>query len=227
MTTADGTTAPPWFRRGVSLLILFHLATLFVAPMAFSTSVGSDGPSPLAEDVMAWFQSYSHIDLAYLNHGYYFFAPDPGPNHLVEYQLTFADGNAEPSDDADVDERRPEVHRFPDRERHWPRLLYHRHFMLSEWLHNRYVPPSPPDVRSGDPAALDDWKHHRDLYVQTWESYREHLRNESGATTVTLSRVEHRPPLVMEVVQGGMGLNDPALYQTFGRDDAPMMNAER
>lgn len=57
----------------------------------------------------------------YLSHGYRFFAPDPGPSHLLVYRLHYPDGR--------VLERR-----LPDPQRHWPRLLYHRWFMLSETI---------------------------------------------------------------------------------------------
>ena len=33
-----------------------------------------------------------YLEAAYLDHGYAFFAPDPGPSHLVRYELEFDDG---------------------------------------------------------------------------------------------------------------------------------------
>jgi hypothetical protein len=60
----------------------------------------------------------------YLNHGYRFFAPDPGPASVVEFQIERADGSQE-------------VGLFPDRQainRDYPRLNYHRWFMWSETL---------------------------------------------------------------------------------------------
>ncbi|NIO41435.1 MAG: hypothetical protein GTO41_15415, partial [Burkholderiales bacterium] len=55
----------------------------------------------------------------FLDHGYRFFAPEPGPGHLVRYEVTTSDGAGAAG-------------QFPDRDRIWPRLLYHRWFMLSE-----------------------------------------------------------------------------------------------
>jgi len=60
----------------------------------------------------------------FLGHGYRFFAPDPGPSHLVEFEITSADGSVVSG-------------RFPDRDddaNSLPRLQYHRWFMLSETI---------------------------------------------------------------------------------------------
>lgn len=67
----------------------------------------------------------------YLGHGYRFFAPDPGPSHLLVYRVTRADGST-------VDGR------FPDKDTIWPRLMYHRWFMLSETIfeEHRGLPPT-------------------------------------------------------------------------------------
>jgi hypothetical protein len=64
--------------------------------------------------------------ILFLGHGYRFFAPNPGPSHRVIYQGVRADGS------------KFEGH-FPDRNNHWPRLLYHRWFMLSETLFNEQL----------------------------------------------------------------------------------------
>jgi hypothetical protein len=61
-----------------------------------------------------------YLDALYLNHGYSFFAPDPGPGRLVYY---------------DIYDRQGTVIRqgkFPDWDMQWPRLWYHRHFMLAD-----------------------------------------------------------------------------------------------
>ncbi|MFN5320625.1 MAG: hypothetical protein ACK49R_10655 [Planctomycetota bacterium] len=69
----------------------------------------------------------------YLSHGYRFFAPDPGPSHLLVYRLHYPDG--------EVRERK-----FPDAEKLSPRLRYHRWFMLSETLFAEHS--SQPDRES-------------------------------------------------------------------------------
>jgi len=71
----------------------------------------------------------------YLSHGYRFFAPDPGPSHLLVYRLHYPDG--------EMRERK-----FPDAGKISPRLRYHRWFMLSETLYAEHS--SQPDRQSFD-----------------------------------------------------------------------------
>ena len=63
----------------------------------------------------------------FLGHGYRFFGPDPGPSHILEYRIESADGE-------EINDK------FPDRDQHWPRLLYHRWFMLSETIYEDRFP---------------------------------------------------------------------------------------
>lgn len=66
-----------------------------------------------------------------MGHGYRFFAPNPGDSHLVQYKVTKNDGTQIKGV-------------FPDRENAWPRLLYHRWFMLSETIFAEHAQtPSP------------------------------------------------------------------------------------
>ena len=102
----------PWIRAIVSLLLLFHLAAVIIAPLSMMMPTAN-----LVEPVRRKFQPYHQ--LTYLGHGYQFFAPDPGPSHFVQYTGTDGQG------------KQVSGH-FPDREVHWPRLHYHRWFMYSE-----------------------------------------------------------------------------------------------
>ena len=106
-------------RRFASVLILGYLAIVIIGPL--SNPIASDHLSaPLAE-----LASPIHRAL-FLGHGYRFFAPDPGPSHLLVYRGIRPDGT------------RFEGH-FPDRNKNWPRLLYHRWFMLSETIFNEQM----------------------------------------------------------------------------------------
>lgn len=110
----------------VSAALIFYLFVLFLGPL--SNPVGSDFLTrPLAE-----FVSPIHRAM-FLGHGYRFFGPDPGPGHSVVYRITDHDG--------DFTERR-----FPDRDQIWPRLMYHRWFMLSESIFNEHA--MTPDEKS-------------------------------------------------------------------------------
>ncbi|MCO6456879.1 MAG: hypothetical protein J5I93_16395 [Pirellulaceae bacterium] len=188
----------PWVRRLVSGLLLLHVTAVFTAPFTFATSSGPGFASPFAGTLMGLLEPY--INAVFLNHGYFFFAPNPGPAHLVRYRLEFDDG------------REPVEGLFPDLRRHWPRLLYHRHFMLSESLNGRFAPPEPPPEIVGDPVAMAAWQRARRQYEALRDSYANHLRKQYGAARVELTRVEHRLPTTYEVIEQGMRLDDPSLY---------------
>jgi hypothetical protein len=99
-------------RLAVSIVLVGYLSIVLLGPL--SNPVGSEFLTrPLARAIAP-----IHRTL-FLGHGYRFFGPDPGPSHLVVYR--FVDG------DGELIEKR-----FPDRDEIWPRLMYHRWFMLSE-----------------------------------------------------------------------------------------------
>lgn len=102
-------------QRGVaSIVLLLFLFILLLGPL--NNPVGSDHFSrPLGR----WISPVHQV--LFLGHGYRFFGPDPGPGHWIECRLIAAD------------ETVTEI-RFPDRQEHWPRLRYHRWFMLAETL---------------------------------------------------------------------------------------------
>src|SRR5262249_5848411 len=151
-----------------------HLTAVFIAPFAVACTTGGP-PSPAIDPIRQALQPY--IAAMFLDHGYFFFAPNPGPNHLVDYKLEFADG------------RPPLEGRFPNLATERPRLLSHRYFMLSEALNASFVPPemppepSPPPLtagaeeraryqleRSAYQQAADDWQRRRKQYEAMRES---------------------------------------------------------
>ncbi len=203
---------PPWLKVLASALIALHLTAVFWGPLAFASA-----GSPLTGSVFAVLRPY--IDALYLNHGYSFFAPDVGPSRLVRYKVEFADG------------REPVVGMFPNLATQQPRLLYHRHFMLSEALSNRFVPPeAPPEPTPPSLTAtaaeqtryrlqkeayqqdLAIWQHERRQYDAMWKSFEQHLLAEHGGSKVTLTRVVHRLPLPVEVQREGRRLDAPDSY---------------
>lgn len=204
--------SPAW-QAGLSLLLLMHLCALLTAPLGLAAA-GSPAIRPLA-------LLEPYVNLLYLNHSYFFFAPNPGPNHLVRYELVFSDG------------QESVVGEFPNRKVQWPRLLYHRYFMLSETLNNFYEPatpvpePRPPqdDSRQARRAYLREktewdegyrqWRQRRDIYEALRKSIAAHLQATTGASEVTLIRREHRPLRPWEYSEDRLQLTDPQTYQNL------------
>ncbi len=199
-----------------SALILFHVTAVFWPPFTFASTV-RDSSSPFADGVMSWLRPYA--SLMYLDHGYFFFAPDPGPSHLVQYKVEFADGRA------------PVEGVFPSLKDHQPRLMYHRHFMLAEALQNAFVPPEPP-ARPQLPANLTDserraleieqkavfaeqtaiWKHRREQYELLHKSIEDHLLAKHGGNKVTITRREHLLLAPADYLRMGQRLDLPETY---------------
>jgi hypothetical protein len=68
----------------------------------------------------AWKVFRPYLQALYLNHGYNFFAPEPNPTTLLDFEAERADGTV--------------VHgRIPDRSIQ-PRLLYQRYLLLTEHI---------------------------------------------------------------------------------------------
>jgi len=206
----------PWAKTLISLFLAVHLTAVFIAPFRFACNTGGSS-SPLADAVFRTLNPY--IATLFLDQGYFFFAPEPGPSHLVDYKLEFADG------------RPPIEGRFPDLATERPRLLYHRHFMLSEALHANYAPaeappePSPPALtasaaeraryqlqRAEHQRTLIAWQRQRKRYEAMRASIEQHLLHQFGADQVTLARIEHRPPLPDEFDSLGQRLNAAESY---------------
>lgn len=178
-----------------------HVLAIFAPPFAFSTSgMRPTEGSPIAMGLISIFKPYA--DFTFLNHGYAFFAPDPGPSHLVRAHLEFDDGR--PGKDIT----------FPNLNDEWPRLLYHRHFMLSESLNTRFVPPSLPLDVPQDSPQYRSWRHARDVYDAMWQSFERHLAKAHGASSAVLTRIEHRQPIPdeFERTKDRMLIDDPRLY---------------
>jgi hypothetical protein len=216
-TQQEATTAgpAPWLKLVLSGLLALHVTAVFWAPFAFASR--SEGPSPLADPIARALRPY--IQFFFLDHGYSFFAPEVGPSHLVRYKVEFDDG------------REPLVGTFPDLKTQQPRLLYHRHFMMSETLHNFYAPPTPPPEPTPPPLPstaeqralftvqkqeyqemLTRWRHRRAQYELLWKSYEDHLRTEHGGSKVTLTRVEHELATPLQVQHTGRRLNAKDSY---------------
>jgi hypothetical protein len=182
----------------ISLLLVWHLTAVFLAPLSVYPT------SRLVVQIAQQRPMQWYLDVLYLNHGYHFFAPDPGPGHLIRYELLDQSGGV------------LEQGEFPNRKEQWPRLWYHRHFMLAD--------------QAGLPQADEQ---ETALWQRRYlESYARHLLHANEeAQTVRLRRVAHHP-LPPHLALQGRKLNDPEGYQTLmevtqRRSDLPPGPAEQ
>ena len=158
----------------VSIVLLAHLTAIFSAPWS------SPPPSSYASQVVADFYR-PYLEGAYLYHGYRFFAPNPGPSHLVRYVVHLEDGSKVEG-------------RFPDRQEHWPRLFYHRHFMLSETIFNRTQPfmeISEEEISKLSPRERDDFQQAREPVDALVKSVAKHLLRKHEGVRVELFLQQH------------------------------------
>jgi hypothetical protein len=185
------TAAQTWSRparRLASLLIAGYLAAVIVPPLA--------GPPPASELAGRLRQPLRPlIGVLHLDHGYRFFAPDPGPGHTIRWTVTMPDGATRSGT-------------IPDRERDWPRLLYHRRFMIAEKIAAQ-VPTSeaPRDVRD---RAKPEW-------LTLVKGVAGNLLRATGGDRVRLEMVEHYLPAPEEIVAGTAGADVVTPLGTFAR----------
>ena len=165
----------PWspaVRMAVSLGLLAYFAAVIVPPLA--------GPPPASELAVAALQPLRPlVGSLFLGHGYRFFAPNPGPGHSIQWTMQMADGSTRQGS-------------IPDRHADWPRLLYHRRFMIREQI-AAFVPPpdAPADVRQ---QSRGEWQPLvKDIAGQ--------LLHRHGGNQVTLQMTEHYLPSPEELIR--------------------------
>jgi hypothetical protein len=191
----------------ISALLALHVAAVFVGPWSM--------PPYESELSAALGRAMSiYIRGASLDNGYRFFAPEPGPSHLIRYELQFDDGS-----------RLEGI--FPNLEQEWPRLLYHRHFMLSEFANTLDNPDfeNPALTSMPVPAEWQSLASLKALHDNVVKSYAAHLAHKFSARQVSLYLRRHNIPLPEEVARG-VSLADPRWNQekllgTFDAGELP------
>jgi hypothetical protein len=158
----------------VSSILVWHLFAVFIAPMSVPPS------SALVMEVAQGSHLQWYLDALYINHGYAFFAPDPGSGRLVRWEILNAQGAVTKQGE------------FPNAKEQWPRLWYHRHFMLADQV--------------GDGMDDDVWRR------RFLEAYARHILRESDGAAVRVRWIEHQP-LAPEVALKGAKLDDPSTYR--------------
>jgi hypothetical protein len=163
-----GVTWPRVLRWAVNLWLVFHITAIIIAPASVTPS------SAIFQ--AGWDLVHPYLQILNLNNGYHFFAPEPGDSTLLAFEAQRVDGTV-------VRGRIP----GPDIV---PRLLYHRHFMLTE-----HMTEAPEELQ------------------QEWVgSYATHIRQKYGAARVKLMGQIHHLA-TMDMVRQGKRLDDPASYE--------------
>jgi hypothetical protein len=194
------------FRLVLSILIAAHLLAIFLPPLSFQTR-GSLGQSPSVATLLGPLESYGQF--LYIDRGYAFIAPDPGPSHLIQVAVT------DPSTRDTSGTATREEWMYPDRSRQWPRLLYHRHFMLTEYLYEIYQPPLPDDVSQLQPDELKFWTDARSRYEHFRQSMIRHLEHENPNHEIAVRRIEHLIPDLVAYREQPVSLTDINSYRVL------------
>lgn len=197
----NSNVCPTWLRRLCLGLAALHLLGVLSEPLRFF----SRSELGVAPD-FGWLRETSkpYSQWLYLDHGYFFFAPNPGPGHLIRCSL---------SEKKDAEHLEPDASArtrfFPDRKSDWPRLRYHRYFMLSEFYNSRYAPRQVTDELKKDSEFMARWTFDNDLYLQIQSSMTKSLKHSTGATQVDLRRFERLLPDPPQILREGLALDDP------------------
>ena len=161
-----------WFRRlgmcALNAWLIMHLTAIFTAPATVGPS------SQVSRDY--WEMVGPYLQFLYLNHGFHYFAPQPGSSNLLRWSATRSDGTEVTGEFPNFDIK--------------PRLYYHRHFMLSEYLGN-----SDPELQTGLAVA-----------------YAGNLMRAHDADEVSLTIVRHDLPTMARIRAGG-SVNDEDLFE--------------
>jgi hypothetical protein len=182
-------------RAALSILVLIHILAVFVGPWAMPPQ-GSELANSLARLLAPYLQA------TYLDNGYRFFAPEPGPSHLMRYEATLPDGKVVEGV-------------FPSLRQQWPRLLYHRHFMLSEFAYTLessadFLNQEAQRLPQRSAAVRERAERASTLSEKYAASYARHIKTTLGAKEVRLYIRTRRIP-TPEEIEGGLHLDDPAL----------------
>lgn len=212
----------------VSGWLVIHLLSIVAEPLRmFSRSEYR----PAAPHIWLLRSSLApYIEFLYLSHGYFFFAPNPGPNHILELRFRppteRASSDTQPTLSAEslpdqVDGSQGELGydrwRLPERGKQWPRLLYHRYFMLAEFYQQLYrqAPIELEEEALRVPEVWDQWQEARQLYLDVQASLRRRAMVMRPQQTVEIRRLMHELPSDVLILQEGWKVNDPRLYITL------------
>ncbi len=183
-----------WVRWLVSLLVCLH----FFAILTAVTSSGSgqfDSPY-VAVKLNEPFRPY--LDTLFLRNGYRFFAPNPGPNFVTWFRMTYEDG-------------RVRWHEFPLRKNFATRLAYTRMLSVSNMssqIHDHPTDPNKATIVPGTRICLSSFARHiaSDRLVESG------LREAGAIQSIEIYRVSHLY-IMPDQIRKGWEYTDLRLYQ--------------
>jgi hypothetical protein len=183
--------------------VCFHLIAVFSEPFHFfSRSRVQSGAD--ADILRRVFRPYAQF--LFLDHGYFFFAPNPGPGHLLRVA---ADSDPLPPP-ANLFQVNPhEGVLIPDRNRHRPRLLYHRYLMFAEFVNSRFAPPELDPELARDPLIQKSWENDSAIYRNLIGAISENVKRETGKPFVRVDRLEREIPDRISTLQRNVRISDP------------------
>jgi hypothetical protein len=165
----------------VSLFLVWHLIAITLGPL--SVPYSTDLADAIAQrPPIQWY-----LDALHFNNGYHFFAPEPPPGFLIRYEIVDKQGKAT-------------IGEFPNKKEYWPRLRYHRHFMLAD----QATVPHP------DEKIAAEWTR---KYLT---AYAQHLLRVNEGERIRIQRVVHEvlpPPMMRRPEDRDKKLDDPSTYR--------------
>jgi hypothetical protein len=127
-----------------------------------------------------------YLDALAMNRGHAFFAPDPPPGNLIQYEIVDSSGQKTAGE-------------FPRKKEYWPRLRYHRYMMLA--------------AQAG--ADLADERGGKEWPTKYLTAYAFQLLREHEGRQVRVRSVVHDvlpPPMWRRPEERQLALNDPRTY---------------
>jgi len=200
----------------VVLLLIgsLHMLGLLAEPLRFF-SRSEVAVAPDFELIAETMQTYSQW--LYLDHGYFFFAPNPGPGRLIRCSV-----QPEPESDdlsssqgLQIQAEPPAETTLPDKQNQRPRLLYHRYLMLAEFYNSRFAPSQISAESRKDPEFAARWAQDFDMYKRLQASMMKSLKHKLGPSSITLGRLERSLPTPYMVLNEKVQLNDPRLLDVL------------
>jgi hypothetical protein len=191
-----------------------HMLGVLAEPLRFF-SRSDVAVAPDFELIAETMQTYSQW--LYLDHGYFFFAPNPGPGRLIQcsFQPERMASDLPASPDLQIHADVSDVSTLPDKQNQRPRLLYHRYLMLAEFYNSRFAPSQISSESRKDPEFAARWAQDSDMYKRLQASMTKSLKHKLGTSSITLSRVERSLPTPYMVLNEKVQLNDPRLLDVL------------